>query len=198
MEDSQMTAERLRATRRWLTASALCAVLAAVSAGTPAAGRAGEAMTMKITSSAFEQGAKIPVKFTCDGPDLSPAIAWEGAPEGTRSFALIADDPDAPAGTWVHWVAYDLPASRRDLPEGLTTDAEMTGGGRHGRNDFRKLGYGGPCPPPGKPHRYFFRIYALDIVLGLEPGATKKQVLDAAEGHILAHAELMGTYGRQR
>ncbi|HXI02205.1 MAG TPA: YbhB/YbcL family Raf kinase inhibitor-like protein [Candidatus Saccharimonadales bacterium] len=153
---------------------------------------------MKLTSSAFEQGAKIPVKFTCDGPDLSPAIAWEGAPEATRSFVLIADDPDAPAGTWVHWVAYDLPSSRKNLPEGLSADADMAGGGRHGRNDFRKLGYGGPCPPPGKPHRYFFRIYALDAVLGLEPGATKNRVLEAAEGHVLARAELMGTYGRQR
>lgn len=196
-----MTAEGLWADRLRLAACALCAVIAAASAGAQAAGMARaaeEARTMKLTSSAFEQGAKIPEKFTCDGTDLSPAIAWEGAPEGTRSFVLIADDPDAPAGIWVHWVAYDLPASMRDLPEGLSADAEVAGGGRHGRNDFRKLGYGGPCPPPGKPHRYFFRIYALDAVLGLEPGATKKQVLEAAEGHVLARAELMGIYGRQR
>ena len=158
-------------------------------------------MGLKIQSTAFADGDLIPKRHTCDGPDLSPALAWSGAPAGTRSFALVCDDPDAPVGTWVHWVVYDLPATTSSLPEGVTKDRELKsagaqGGGRQGTNDFRKIGYGGPCPPPGKPHRYFFKLYALDAALGLDAGATKSEVMRAAERHILAEAQLIGRYGR--
>jgi Raf kinase inhibitor-like YbhB/YbcL family protein len=151
---------------------------------------------MTLSSSAFKTGAEIPRRYTCEGADLSPALAWDGAPAGTRSFALIADDPDAPVGTWVHWVVYDLPADTSKLPEGLPTTDTLSGGGKQGVNDFRKTGYGGPCPPPGKPHRYFFKLYALDAPTSLKPRATKADVLRAIEGHVLTHVELMGTYAR--
>lgn len=147
---------------------------------------------MKLTSSAFEQGAVIPTKHTCDGADVSPPLAWSDVPAGTAAFALICDDPDAPAGTWVHWVLYNLPSSVTGLREG---DA---GGGVQGRNDFRTARYGGPCPPPGKPHRYFFKLYALKQSLDLKAGATKADVERAMRGQVLAEAQLMGTYGRKR
>ena len=151
---------------------------------------------MHLTSPSFSSGSTIPRKHTCDGSDVSPALAWSGAPQGTQSFALIADDPDAPVGTWSHWVLYDLPAGTTSLAENVSkVDAPPTGG-RQGRNDFRKLGYGGPCPPPGTPHRYFFKLYALDRMLGLKAGASQKEVEKALQGHILAQAELMGKYGR--
>lgn len=153
-------------------------------------------MPLKLTSSAFDLGGTIPRKFTCDGPDVSPALAWSDPPAGTQSFALITDDPDAPAGTWVHWVLYDLPASARDLPENVPKQEELPNGARQGRNDFRRIGYGGPCPPPGPAHRYFFKLYALDAKLGLKAGATKAEVEKAMRGHILAQGELMGRYGR--
>ena len=153
-------------------------------------------MTLTLSSSAFKSGAEIPRRHTCEGADLSPALAWDGAPAGTKGFALIADDPDAPVGTWVHWVVYDLSANTSKLPEGLPTTDSLSGGGRQGLNDFRKTGYGGPCPPPGKSHRYFFKLYALDAPTNLKPRATKADVLRASEGHVLAQAELMGTYER--
>lgn len=121
----------------------------------------GGSMGLQVTSTAFSPGETIPKKFTCDGPDVSPQLAWNETPVGTESFALIADDPDAPGGTWVHWVLYDLPASVRMLPEGVAKQEQLPSGARQGRNDFGKIGYGGPCPPPGKPHRYFFKPYAL-------------------------------------
>jgi Raf kinase inhibitor-like YbhB/YbcL family protein len=152
-------------------------------------------MTLKLTSSAFQSGGTIPKKFTCDGPDVSPALAWSGAP-AAQSFALIMDDPDAPAGTWVHWVLYDLPPDTHDLPEGAAKQEQLPSGAQQGRNDFRKIGYGGPCPPPGKPHRYFFKLYALDAKLNLKAGATKAGLEKAMQGHILAHGELVGRYGR--
>ena len=153
-------------------------------------------MALTLTSTAFDPGAEIPQKHTCAGADRSPALNWTGAPAATKSFVLIADDPDAPVGTWVHWVVYDLPASTSGLPEGVPATDSLSGGGRQGTNDFRKTGYGGPCPPPGKPHRYFFKLYALDAPTNLKPHATKAEVLRAIEGHILAQAELMGTYKR--
>lgn len=153
-------------------------------------------MALTMTSTAFRAGAEIPQQYTCEGADRSPALKWTGVPAGTGSFALIADDPDAPVGTWVHWVVYDLPADTSALAEGLPTSDTLPGGGKQGRNDFRKTGYGGPCPPPGKPHRYFFKLYALDAPINLKPGATKADVLSAIEGHVLAQAELMGTYRR--
>ena len=153
-------------------------------------------MMLKMTSAAFEPGGTIPRKFTCDGSDVSPALEWTDPPAGTQSFALIADDPDAPVGTWVHWVLYDLPAETRALAEGLPKTEQLANGARHGSNDFRRLGYGGPCPPPGKPHRYFFKLYALDARLNLKAGATKAEVERAMQNHILAQGELMGRYAR--
>ena len=152
---------------------------------------------MKLESSAFTQGQPIPQKHTCDGSDQSPELRWSAAPPNTKSFALIADDPDAPAGTWVHWVIYNLPAQANSLQEGVPK-TDSAAGGAQGRNDFGKTGYGGPCPPPGKPHRYFFKLYALDTSLDLRPGAKKQDVERAMQGHIVAQAEVMGTYQRQR
>ncbi len=152
---------------------------------------------MKIESSAFTAGQPIPQKYTCEGADVSPALSWSGAPQGTKTFALIADDPDAPVGTWVHWVLFNLPASTQSLPEGVPK-TDSAAGGTQGRNDFSKAGYGGPCPPPGRPHRYFFKLYGLDTELRLNSSATKKDVEAAMQGHVLAQAELMGTYQRRR
>jgi len=150
---------------------------------------------MEIKSSAFGSGEMIPAKYTCDGADFSPQLEWSGSPAGTRSFALICDDPDAPMGTWVHWVIYDIPPTATMLAEGITREKDLPGGGTQGINDFRKIGYGGPCPPGGT-HRYFFKLYALDAMLGLKPGITKDQLLTAMRGHILGEAQLMGTYRR--
>ena len=154
-------------------------------------------MSMKLSSPAFEPGEPIPQKHTCQGQDISPPLRWEALPVGTRSLALICDDPDAPVGTWVHWVIYGLPASTAELPERVPTSETLSSGARQGLNDFRRVGYGGPCPPPGGAHRYFFRLYALDTELSLKPRATKADLLRAMEGHILAQGELMGTYRRK-
>ena len=153
-------------------------------------------MSIQITSAAFADGQTIPAKYTCDGSDISPPLQWTNAPASAKSFALIADDPDAPVGTWVHWVIYDLPAGTSLLPEDVAKSQYATGNAKQGINDFKRLGYGGPCPPPGKPHRYFFKLYALDTVLDLKPGATKSALLKAIDGHVLAQGQLMGTYGR--
>lgn len=156
--------------------------------------KAPAALTLK--SGAFAAGANIPKKYTCDAEDVSPPLTWNDPPAGTQSFALIADDPDAPVGTWVHWVLYDLPPNARELAEGVAKQEQIPNGARQGRNDFRKIGYGGPCPPPGKPHRYFFKLYALNGKLNLQAGATKADVEKAMQGHIVAQGELMGRYGR--
>jgi Raf kinase inhibitor-like YbhB/YbcL family protein len=152
---------------------------------------------MQLKAVAFESGADIPELFTCDGSNLSPALTWTAPPEGTQSLALIVDDPDAPRGTWVHWVLYDLPATDRELPEGVEPRATLRSGARQGRNDFGKTGYGGPCPPAGPPHRYYFRLFALDATLQLKAGAKRPQVDRTMDGHILATAELMGRYRRK-
>ena len=151
---------------------------------------------MKISSAAFSAGEMIPKKFTCDGPDVSPKLAWSDVPAKTQSFALIVEDPDAPVGTWVHWVLFDLPADTKELAEGVPKQDQLSNGARQGRNDFGKIGYGGPCPPPGKPHSYFFKLYALDAKLNLKAGATKADVESAMKGHIFAQAELVARYGR--
>jgi Raf kinase inhibitor-like YbhB/YbcL family protein len=153
-------------------------------------------MTFAISSPSFSNAGKIPAKFTCSGADVSPELTWTAPPTGTLSFALIADDPDAPVGTWVHWVVFDLPANTTTLPENVPKVDEVPGGGSQGRNDFRKIGYGGPCPPPGELHRYFFKLYALAKMLNLKPGARKQDVERVMQGHILAQAELMGRYQR--
>ncbi|MBI2986036.1 MAG: YbhB/YbcL family Raf kinase inhibitor-like protein [Deltaproteobacteria bacterium] len=153
-------------------------------------------MAMELKSSAFQSGAEIPRKYTCDGTDLSPPLRWENTPAGTKAFALIADDPDAPVGTWVHWVIYDLPPEPKELAEGIATSETLPNGAKQGINDFRKVGYGGPCPPPGPAHRYFFKLYALDALTNLKPRVTKQQLLDAMKGRILAEAQLTGRYKR--
>jgi len=152
--------------------------------------------TISLTSPAFAEGAAIPRRFTCDGEDLSPPLAWSEPPEGTRAFALVVDDPDAPGGTFTHWLVYDLPADARSLPEGVPAESELPGGGRQGENDFGRTGYGGPCPPRGEQHRYRFAVYALDAPLGLPPGAGRGEVLEAIAGHALARGMLTGTYRR--
>jgi len=153
------------------------------------------AVPFALTSTAFAEGEPIPSKYTCDGEDISPPLQWRDVPEGTRSFALIADDPDAPRGTWDHWLLYNLPAEARNLPEGVPAEAELSDGSRHGQNSWSRLGYGGPCPPSGT-HRYFFKLYALDTLLELDAGASKERLSQAMEGHVLAEAVLMGVYTR--
>ena len=153
-------------------------------------------MSLRVQSSAFSEGGAIPRQYTCDGRDLSPPLSFSGLPPEAKSLALICDDPDAPGKTWVHWVLYNLPPGSKGLPEGVPATKDVPGGGAQGNNDFRKIGYGGPAPPPGKPHRYFFKLHALDSTLNLTEGATKKELLAAMEGHLLAEAALMGTYKR--
>ncbi len=153
-------------------------------------------MVIKVLSSAFQEGGMIPADYTCDGRNISPPLSWSGIPEKVVTLALICDDPDAPVGTWVHWVLYNLPASVKELPAGIPPEGKPTSGAVQGKNDFRKPGYGGPCPPGGT-HRYYFKLYALDKALDLKPGATKKELLKAMEGHILAEGQLMGRYKRR-
>ena len=155
-------------------------------------------MTLILTSGAFSPGGAIPTRHTCDGADRSPALAWTGAPAGTVTFALIVDDPDAPGGTWVHWVLFNIPGDREALPEGVATTERLDwlGGALQGRNDFRRIGYGGPCPPRGPAHHYHFRVYALNTTLPLKAGASRQDVDRAMKGHVLAEATLIGTYAR--
>jgi Raf kinase inhibitor-like YbhB/YbcL family protein len=151
---------------------------------------------IKLVSTAFTEGQPMPKQFTCDGMDLSPSLEWSGVPQNAKTIAIVCDDPDAPSGTWVHWVLYNLPADRIGIIENVPPTEKLPGGGLHGKNDFGKVGYGGPCPPSGTPHRYFFKVYALDTDLALKPGATKAELLTAMEGHILGQGQLMGTYSR--
>ena len=154
------------------------------------------APAFELKSPAFNSAGKIPLKYTCEGEDVSPPLAWSDAPQATRSFALICDDPDAPLMTWVHWVYYDIPATVKALPEAISPVEKPAPGGIHGKNSYHKPGYRGPCPPWGT-HRYFFKLYALDTVLNLNPSIPKKDLLKAMEGHILGQAELMGTYKKK-
>jgi len=153
-------------------------------------------MLFTISSSAFSNGSSIPKKFTCDGPDVSPTLAWTEPPTGTKSFALLVDDPDAPAGNWNHWTMWNLPATLLSLPEGVSKDARLSDGTEQGQNDFGKAGYNGPCPPPGKPHRYYFKLFALDSQIELKQGSRKGDLEKTMKGHILAQVEWMGTYRR--
>ena len=153
-------------------------------------------MSFELTSTAFAARESIPRKYTCDGMDISPPLEWSNPPQGTQAFALIADDPDAPIGTWVHWVLYNLPGETCALPEGVPPDAKLHDGSRHGKNSWGRLGYGGPCPPSGT-HRYFFKLYALDAVLDLAAGVNKERLVQAMEGHVLAQTELVGLYRRR-
>src|SRR4030067_528268 len=147
-------------------------------------------MSIQITSTAFNEGDKIPRLYTCDDANVSPPLTWTGVPTTTVSLALVMDDPDAPAGTWVHWVLYNLSPNLTGLEQG------KSGNGVDGKNDFNRSGYGGPCPPRGSTHRYFIKLYALDIQLDIKAGATKTQVENAMRGHILTQGQLMGRFGR--
>jgi Raf kinase inhibitor-like YbhB/YbcL family protein len=153
-------------------------------------------MSLELSSTAFQQGTAIPKQYTGDGADRSPPLRWSEPPTGTKSFALICDDPDAPRGTWVHWVLFNLPGQTPELEEGMPTTATLPSGAKQGKNDFGNLGYGGPAPPRGKPHRYFFKLYALAAEVDLPAGATRAQLEEAMKGHILAEGQLMGTYQR--
>jgi Raf kinase inhibitor-like YbhB/YbcL family protein len=152
---------------------------------------------MDLVSSAFEEGGSIPAKYTCDGQNFSPPLSWSNAPPNTKSFVLFVNDPDAPAGDWVHWVLYNLPGDFHQLNENVPGSETLQNGAAQGRNDFQKLGYGGPCPPSGT-HRYYFRLYALDAMLSLKPGATRKEVQQAMRDHVIGEAVLMGKYQRSR
>ncbi len=155
-----------------------------------------ELATIQVTSPAFREGEMIPARYTCDGDNISPPLDWQAVPEGTKALALIMDDPDAPRGTFVHWVLYDLPPDLEGLPEDLPKGKGLPIGGEEGINSTDQLGYMGPCPPSGT-HRYFVKLYALDEKLNLPAGETKSKLLDAMEGHILGQGQLMGRYKRQ-
>jgi Raf kinase inhibitor-like YbhB/YbcL family protein len=154
------------------------------------------AKTMTIFSPSFSNGGNIAKQFTCDGADISPQLSWSDPPAETKSFALLADDPDAPVGNWNHWATWNLPADKRNLAENVSKDPRLPDGSQQGHNDFGKPGYNGPCPPPGKLHRYYFKLFALDTKLDLKSHAKKKDLEAAMKGHILAQAEWMGKYGR--
>ena len=156
----------------------------------------GRVMAFTLSTTAFADGGAIPIRYTCDAADLSPALSWKDVPQGARTLALIADDPDAQAGTWTHWILWNIPPRASFLPEGMPPVETLDNGTRQGRNDFRRLGYGGPCPPPGKPHRYFFKLYALNARLDLKPGAARGELEEAMKGHIVAQAVWMGTCKR--
>ena len=153
-------------------------------------------MPFELKSASFRENGAIAMKYTCDGANVSVPLKWTDPPEHVKSFAVIVDDPDAPSGTFVHWVLYDLPGDARQLTEGVPPKRVLDNGAKQGMNDFHKIGYGGPCPPPGPAHRYVFKLYALNDVTGLHPGATKEQLLRAIKGRISAEAQLTGAYGR--
>lgn len=182
---------------RSLLALLLLNFVAACDSGqkTPAATEEDAMGPLTLTSPAFRHGEPIPRKYTCDGEDVSPPLTWHGAPGNTVTFALVMDDPDAPIGTWDHWVIFDIPATATGLPEAVPPEPTLPDGSVQGTNSWGRIGYGGPCPPRGQ-HRYFFRLYALDTHVGLDSRTTKARLLSAIEGHVLAQAELMGVYRR--
>lgn len=154
-------------------------------------------MTLNVTSIAFSHNGMIPVRYTADGADVSPPLAWQGVPADAKSIALICDDPDAPMGTWVHWLVWNIPPTKTGLDENVPPDAVLKDGIRQGTTDFNQIGYGGPAPPSGT-HRYFFKVYALDTMLDLPADSVKQELEEAMEGHILAKGELVGKYARKR
>lgn len=153
-------------------------------------------MALTFESASFTQDSAIPALYTCEGSDISPQLAWSRPPQGTKSFALIVEDPDAMYKPWTHWVVFNIPEGSAGFPQNFAHDETFSDGTRQGVNDSGDTGYGGPCPPPGKPHRYYFRLYALDTILDLRGRVTKDQLLRAIRGHVLEQAELMGTYQR--
>jgi Raf kinase inhibitor-like YbhB/YbcL family protein len=163
-------------------------------AGTQSVAQKAPEAKLQLTSGSFAADSALPAKYTCDGSDTSPALAWTEPPAGTESFALIVDDPDVPKKTVIHWLLYDLPAATRALPEGVPTKAKLPDGSQQGKNDHGKMGYSGPCPPAGAAHHYFFKLYALDYKTGLNPKAKDADVERAIKGHILAQAELIARF----
>lgn len=153
-------------------------------------------MSFAMKSTAFSNGGEIPRRYTCSGENVSPAMSWSEMPAKAQALVLIADDPDAPAGTWTHWILWNLPARATSLPEAVPSRESLDNGARQGRNDFGRIGYGGPCPPPGKPHRYFFRLYALDAALDLKAGASRSELESAMKAHVVAQTEWMGQFKR--
>jgi hypothetical protein len=153
-------------------------------------------MELEVHSLAFPEGERIPTKYTCEGQNISPPLSWSKLPQGTKALTLIMDDPDAPGRAFTHWVLFNLPGDTEKLSEAISPEGKLPSGALQGKNDFGKIGYGGPCPPPGRPHHYRFTLYALDQPLKLKPGASKAQVLEAIEGHILASDKLTGIYQR--
>ena len=151
---------------------------------------------LSISSPSFANGGEIPKKFSCDGPDVSPQLGWSEPPAGTAAFALLVDDPDAPAGNWNHWTIWNIPASARSLPEGVSKSRRLPDGSQQGMNDFKKVGYNGPCPPANKPHHYHFQLFAVDTKLNLTGDAGKPELATAMKGHVLAQAEWIGTFRR--
>lgn len=153
-------------------------------------------MVISIASEIISEGNRIPLKYTCDDVDISPPLRWDLIPENTASFALLCEDPDAPGGTFIHWILFNIPADTKDLPAGIKEERMLDNGAVHGQNDFGKIGYGGPCPPSGTEHRFIFKILALDAMLNLKPGISIEQFLNAIQGHVLDKGELIGMYGR--
>ncbi len=192
-------------TFRVLSKSIMCVLLSAVLLGScggsddeptpPSQAPETEMATLELTSPAFTNGETIPAKYSGNNENVSPPLEWTEPPAETQSMALICDDPDAPSGTWVHWVIYNLPSDARSLPEAIPTDANLADGSRNGKNSWNELGYDGPSPPSGT-HRYYFKIYALDTILDLEPGASKDDLIESMDTHILAYGELIGTYSK--
>lgn len=175
----------------------ILSTLITLNSATVKAQRGGETMNLTINSTAFKEGGTIPKQYTCDGADISPQLSWEGVPSGTRSFVLIMDDPDAPMGTFTHWILYDLPQETKGLSESVPKEPVLSNGAKQGDSSFRRVGYGGPCPPRGPAHRYFFTLYALDIpTIGLGPKASKEDIESKMKGHIIGRAVIMGRYGR--
>lgn len=174
----------------------LIAFFIALSGCSPSAEEMADVPTIELKSNAFDHGKEIPAKYTCEGEDISPDLTWGKPPEGTVELALICDDPDAPVVAWTHWVVYGIPADTGGFGEAFPDVEQTETGILQGQNNWRKIGYGGPCPPRGKPHRYFFKLYALDKELGLKSGADKESLEKAMKGHIIGYGELMGTYAR--
>lgn len=152
--------------------------------------------TINLSSDAFRNGGELPPVYTCKGQDISPRLTWEGVPAGTKSVTLVMDDPDAPGGTFSHWILYNLPPETRVLPAAIPANQSLPDGSRQGINDFRRTGYSGPCPPPGKSHRYYFRLFALDIILPQTGSLTRETLLKSIEGHVIAKGEIMGFFKR--
>ena len=183
---------------RWPLVLAVALLLAVCSKDDPMSDPVGPDVSERIdlTSAAFVQGSNIPPRYTCDGANLSPSLGWSGVPASAKSLALVVDDPDA-RGTWVHWVVYGIPAGVSELSEGASSDIGDLLGATDGTNDFKRTGYGGPCPPDGPAHRYFFKLFAIDTMLDLPPSATKSELLRAIEGKVVAQGSLMGRYQRR-